>query len=236
MDEILKYFPELSDIQQEQFGRLGALYKEWNARINVISRKDIDNLYIHHVLHSLAIAKVYAFGEGTRIMDLGTGGGFPAIPLAIMFPKVHFHLVDRIAKKLRVCEEVSKAIGLKNITIQHNRGEDIQEQFDFVVSRGVMPMMDLFEIVQKNISKEEQNIVANGLICLKGGDLHDELARCADIVDIFSIADYFDETFFETKKVVYLPAVEALKLMPSTNPKAFMPKRIKQSVGKKRKK
>lgn len=234
MDEILKYFPELSDIQQDQFGRLGALYNEWNARINVISRKDIDNLYIHHVLHSLAIAKVYAFGEGTRIMDLGTGGGFPAIPLAIMFPKVHFYLVDRIAKKLRVCEEVGKAIGLKNITIQHNRGEDIHEQFDFVISRGVMPMMDLFEIVQKNISKEEKNIVSNGLICLKGGDLDDELARCADIVDIFSIADYFDEAFFETKKMVYLPAVEAAKLLPSTSPKTSKTKGSKQSFRKKK--
>lgn len=234
MDEILKYFPELSDIQQEQFGRLGSLYTEWNARINVISRKDIDNLYIHHVLHSLAIAKMYAFGEGTKIMDLGTGGGFPAIPLAIMFPKVHFHLVDRIAKKLRVCEEVAKAIGLKNVTIQHNRGEDIHEQFDFVVSRGVMPMMDLFEIVHKNISKEEQNIVANGLICLKGGDLKDELVRCADLVDVTAIADFFDEEFFETKKVVYLPADEAAKLLPKTPQKPSG--NNKSSARKKRKK
>ncbi len=234
MDEILKYFPELSDIQQEQFGHLGSLYTEWNARINVISRKDIDNLYMHHVLHSLAIAKVYAFGEGTKIMDLGTGGGFPAIPLAVMFPKVHFHLVDRIAKKLRVCEEVAKAIGLKNVTIQHNRGEDIREQFDFVVSRGVMPMMDLFEIVHKNISKEEQNIVANGLICLKGGDLKEELARCADLVDITAIADFFEEEFFETKKVVYLPADEAAKLLPASTQKPV--KKNKSSARKKRKK
>ncbi|MDD4418576.1 MAG: 16S rRNA (guanine(527)-N(7))-methyltransferase RsmG, partial [Bacteroides graminisolvens] len=168
MDIILKYFPDITEEQKKQFAALYDLYTEWNAKINVISRKDIENLYEHHVLHSLGIARVIQFRAGSRIMDLGTGGGFPGIPLAILFPEVHFHLVDSIGKKVRVATEVASAIGLKNVTFRHARAEEKKQTFDFVVSRAVMPLADLIKIIKKNISVKQQNALPNGLICLKG--------------------------------------------------------------------
>ena len=171
MDKILKYFPELTERQREQFEALDALYHDWNAKINVISRKDIDQLYEHHVLHSLAIAKVIRFRPGTRILDFGTGGGFPGIPLAILFPDCEFHLIDGTGKKIRVAQEVSQAIGLTNCHPKHMRGEDEKGQYDFVVSRAVMPLPDLVKIVRKNIARPQKNALPNGILCLKGGDL-----------------------------------------------------------------
>ena len=171
MEIILKYFPDLTEAQKQQFASLYDLYTDWNAKINVISRKDIENLYEHHVLHSLGIAKVIRFTPGTRIMDLGTGGGFPGIPLAILFPEVKFHLVDSIGKKVRVATEVANSIGLKNVTFRHARAEEEKQLFDFVVSRAVMPLADLLKIIRKNIASEQHNAMPNGLICLKGGEL-----------------------------------------------------------------
>ncbi|MGL4779347.1 MAG: 16S rRNA (guanine(527)-N(7))-methyltransferase RsmG [Bacteroidales bacterium] len=202
---IYKYFPNLNDTQKEQFKALYELYLEWNAKINVISRKDIDNLYEHHILHSLAIAKFISFTPGTKIMDLGTGGGFPGIPLAIMYPDVEFLLNDRINKKLTVGREVAQAIGLKNVSFRHCGAEEIKEKFDFVVSRAVMPLPDLIKIIRKNISKEQHNGIPNGLICLKGGDLIQELAPYRRVAIIEDIKDYFTEAFFETKNVIYVP-------------------------------
>ncbi len=205
MQLINKYFPSLSDVQKQQFAALDALYRDWNSKINVISRKDIDNLYEHHILHSLAIAELIRFKPGTSIMDLGTGGGFPGIPLAIMFPEAKFHLVDSIGKKIRVCEEVSKAIGLQNVTTQWCRAEEVQQQFHFVVSRAVMPLPDLVKIIRKSISKEKLNALPNGLICLKGGELEQEAKPFGKAAQITSLSEYFEEPFFETKKLVYLP-------------------------------
>ena len=205
MQLINKYFPSLSDVQKQQFAALDALYRDWNSKINVISRKDIDNLYEHHILHSLAIAELIRFKPGTNIMDLGTGGGFPGIPLAIMFPEATFHLVDSIGKKIRVCEEVSKAIGLQNVTTQWCRAEEVQQQFHFVVSRAVMPLPDLVKIIRKSISKEKLNALPNGLICLKGGELEQEAKPFGKAAQITSLSEYFEEPFFETKKLVYLP-------------------------------
>jgi len=205
MQLINKYFPSLSDVQKQQFAALDALYRDWNSKINVISRKDIDNLYEHHILHSLAIAELIRFKPGTSIMDLGTGGGFPGIPLAIMFPEATFHLVDSIGKKIRVCEEVSKAIGLQNVTTQWCRAEEVQQQFHFVVSRAVMPLPDLVKIIRKSISKEKLNALPNGLICLKGGKLEQEAKPFGKAAQITSLSEYFEEPFFETKKLVYLP-------------------------------
>jgi len=202
---LLKYFPTLTDRQQEQFAALNALYRDWNSKINVISRKDIDNLYEHHVLHSLAIAELIRFKPGTSIMDLGTGGGFPGIPLAIMFPEAKFHLVDSIGKKIRVCQEVSKALGLENVTTQWCRAEEVKEQFHFIVSRAVMPMPDLVKIIRKSICKEQFNGLPNGLICLKGGELEQEAKPFGKAAQITSLTEYFEEPFFETKKLVYLP-------------------------------
>ena len=202
---IAKYFPNLSDAQKDQFEALDALYHDWNSKINVISRKDIDNLYEHHVLHSLAIAELIRFKSGTHIMDLGTGGGFPGIPLAIMFPEAKFHLVDSIGKKIRVCEEVRNALGLQNVTTQWCRAEEVKEQFHFVVSRAVMPLPDLVKIVRKNISKEQFNGLPNGLICLKGGELEQEAKPYGKAAQITSLSEYFEEEFFTTKKLVYLP-------------------------------
>ena len=199
-----KYFP-LNDVQKEQFAALDALYRDWNSKINVISRKDIDNLYEHHVLHSLAIAELIRFKPGTRIMDLGTGGGFPGIPLAIMFPEVKFHLVDSIGKKIRVCEEVKNALGLQNVTTQWSRAEAVKEQFHFVVSRAVMPLPDLVKIVRKHICKEQINALPNGLICLKGGELEQEARPFGNAAQITNLSEYFEEEFFQTKKLVYLP-------------------------------
>lgn len=204
MEIIQKYFPELTDTQKEQFMALYDLYTDWNSKINVISRKDITNLYEHHVLHSLGIAKVINFRPGTEIMDLGTGGGFPGIPLAIMFPDTHFHLVDSIGKKVKVATEIASAIGLKNVTTRHCRAEEEKQLFDFVVSRAVMPLTDLLKIIRKNIKKEQSNALPNGLICLKGGELQNEVLPVKHQTVIYDLKDYFEEEFFETKKVVYV--------------------------------
>ena len=204
-DIILKYFPQLTEEQQRQFDALDALYREWNAKINVISRKDIDNLYEHHILHSLAIAKVINFRPGTEILDFGTGGGFPGIPLAILFPECKFKLIDGTGKKIRVAQEVAKAIGLKNCQPEHLRGEDEKGKYDFVVSRAVMPLPDLVKIVRKNIAKTQQNALPNGVICLKGGDLQAELRSFYKIVETTDISTFFKEEWFKEKHVIYLP-------------------------------
>ena len=204
MDIILKYFPDITEEQKKQFAALYDLYTEWNAKINVISRKDIENLYEHHVLHSLGIARVIQFRAGSRIMDLGTGGGFPGIPLAILFPEVHFHLVDSIGKKVRVATEVASAVGLKNVTFRHARAEEEKQTFDFVVSRAVMPLADLIKIIKKNISVKQQNALPNGLICLKGGELEHEAMPFKHKTVMHNLSDEFEEEFFKTKKVVYV--------------------------------
>ena len=204
MELIEKYFQKLSEKQSEQYKMLDALYHDWNAKINVISRKDIDNLYEHHVLHSLAIAQFIKFKEGTEFMDLGTGGGFPGIPLAIMFPNCHFHLVDSIGKKIKVCTEIAKDLGLSNVTFRHCRAEEEKGKFDYVVSRAVMPLADLIKIVRKNISPKQNNALPNGLICLKGGELEHETMPVKHSTVLTSISDFFEEPFFETKKVVYV--------------------------------
>ena len=204
MEIILKYFPDLTEAQKQQFAALYDLYTDWNAKINVISRKDIENLYEHHVLHSLGIAKVIRFTPGTRMMDLGTGGGFPGIPLAILFPEVKFHLVDSIGKKVRVATEVANSIGLKNVTVRHARDEEEKQLFDFVVSRAVMPLADLLKIIRKNIASEQHNAMPNGLICLKGGELANEAMPFKNKTMMYDLKDYFEEEFFETKKVVYV--------------------------------
>ena len=226
MEIINKYFPTLSAVQQERFAALDALYHDWNSKINVISRKDIDNLYEHHVLHSLGIAEIINFRPGTRVLDLGTGGGFPGIPLAIFFPEVHFHLVDSIGKKIRVCNEVISALDLENVTTQHARAEEIKyqkspkklrkgeepapaegllaERFDFVVSRAVMPLADLVKISRPHISQRQQNALPNGLIALKGGELEHEAAAVKSEKLITPLSDYFQEEYFQTKKVVYV--------------------------------
>lgn len=204
MDIILKYFPNLSEVQQQQFAALYDLYTDWNSKINVISRKDITNLYEHHVLHSLGIAKVMQFRPETTVMDLGTGGGFPGIPLAILFPETHFHLVDSIGKKVKVATEIANAIGLKNVTTRHCRAEEEKQLFDFVVSRAVMPLADLLKIIRKNIKKEQHNALPNGLICLKGGELEREVMPVKHQTLMYDLKDYFEEEFFETKNVVYV--------------------------------
>lgn len=208
MELINKYFPTLSDIQKEQFAQLGPLYEDWNAKINVISRKDITNLYEHHVLHSLGIAKAIRFRPGTTVMDLGTGGGFPGIPLAILFPDVQFHLVDSIGKKIHVATEVATAIGLKNVTLRHCRAEEEKQLFDFVVSRAVMPLADLIKIIRKNISKESKNSYPNGLICLKGGELQHEIGQFKHIADVTPLETVFKEDYFKGKKVVFVPVIK----------------------------
>lgn len=204
MELILKYFPDLTEEQKRQFAALYELYTDWNAKINVISRKDIENLYEHHVLHSLGIAKVINFKPGTKIMDLGTGGGFPGIPLAILFPEVRFHLIDSIGKKVRVATEVADSIGLKNVTFRHARAEEEKQTFDFVVSRAVMPLGDLMKIIRKNISSKQQNALPNGLICLKGGELEHEAMPFKNKTVLWDLKEFFEEEFFETKKVVYV--------------------------------
>lgn len=205
MDIILKYFPNLSDRQKEQFAALYNLYYDWNSKINVISRKDIENLYLHHVLHSLGIAKVITFRPGTTVMDMGCGGGFPGIPLAIMFPEVQFHLVDSIGKKVRVATEIAAAIGLNNVRATHSRAEEIKEKYNFVVSRAVMQLPELVKICRKNISKEQINALPNGIICLKGGDIQAETRSYKNMVEITELENIFDEDFFKDKKVVYIP-------------------------------
>ncbi len=204
MDIIQKYFPDMTDEQHRQYSMLQELYADWNAKINVISRKDIGNLYEHHVLHSLAIAKVIRFKAGSRVMDLGCGGGFPGVPLAIMFPDTTFHLVDSIGKKVRVAQAVSSAIGLKNVTLSHARGEEINTQYDFVVTRAVMSLVELMKCVRKNIGKTQQNALPNGIIALKGGEIDCEIAPMRSLCTTWELSDYFDEPYFETKKVVHV--------------------------------
>lgn len=209
MELILKYFPNLTELQQKQFAALDALYRDWNAKINVISRKDIDNLYERHVLHSLGLARVVNFRPSTQILDVGTGGGFPGIPLAILFPEVGFRLLDSIGKKIRVAAAVAEAIGLHNVSFAHGRAEEEQGRYDFVVSRGVMPLAELERVVRKNIAAEGRNALPNGLLCLKGGDLTAELQPFHHKAQVFPLSDEFEEEFFATKKVVYLPIVPA---------------------------
>ena len=202
---IKKYFPEITNGQEEQFEALGGLYSDWNSKINVISRKDIDNLYLHHVLHSLGIAKFIRFTSYTKVMDVGTGGGFPGIPLAILFPEVRFHLVDSIGKKITVAQSVADAIGLKNVTTRHCRIQEEKNIFDFVVSRAVMILPELIKIVRKNISKQQHNPLPNGIVCLKGGDLRKETLQFGRDVITTELIDFFDEEFFEAKKIIYIP-------------------------------
>ena len=205
METINRYFPNLSEKQKEQFAALYDLYYDWNNKINVISRKDIENLYLHHVLHSLAIAKVITLRPGTKVMDFGCGGGFPGIPLAIMFPDVQFHLVDSIGKKIRVATEIAAAIGLTNVRATHSRVEEIKEKYHFVVSRAVMQLPELIKICRKNIAKEQLNTLPNGVICLKGGDIQAEVQPFKNFADITELESIFSEEFFKDKKVVYVP-------------------------------
>ena len=204
MEIIKKYFNNLTEEQTEKISKLYDLYFDWNSKINVISRKDIENLYEHHVLHCMSIAKIINFREGTRIMDLGTGGGFPGIPLAIMFPETHFHLVDSIGKKIRVATEVASAIGLQNVTFSHARAEEIKDSYDFIVTRAVMPLVDLMKVARKNIGKEQKNSLPNGIIALKGGELEKEMASMQNICTTWDICTYFEEEFFMTKKIVHV--------------------------------
>ena len=202
---IYRYFPSLTNIQLQQFAALGELYRDWNTKINVISRKDIDQLYEHHVLHSLAIAKIINFRPGTRILDFGTGGGFPGVPLSILFPDCHFKLIDGTGKKIRVAQEVCNAIGLKNCAPTHLRGEDEKDKYDFIVSRAVMPLSDLVKLMRKNISKTSQNALPNGVLCLKGGNLQAELQPYHKIVEATEISQFFMEEWFKEKFIIYLP-------------------------------
>jgi 16S rRNA (guanine527-N7)-methyltransferase len=204
-NSILKYFPEITPTQIEQFSKMGKLYPEWNAKINVISRKDIDNLYMNHILHSLSIAKFFTPVDGTTFLDMGTGGGFPGIPLATMFPNCQFHLIDRIGKKIKVAMSIAEEIGLKNVTFQHGDIGECRKKYDFVVSRAVMRLDELLPLIRKNISKENKNKYQNGLICLKGGVLDDEMAAVNYPVIDFPITEFFNEPFFETKKIIYVP-------------------------------
>ena len=205
MNIITKYFTDITDVQRRQFDALYELYQDWNSKINVISRKDIDNLYEHHVLHSLAIAKTIKFKDDTDILDFGTGGGFPGIPLAILFPNCRFQLIDGTGKKIRVATEVANAIGLKNCTPVHKRGEEEKGKYDFVVSRAVMPLPDLERIVRKNISDKQRNSMPNGIICLKGGNVEGEIQPFRKYVEVTEISQWFDEEWFKEKFVIYLP-------------------------------
>lgn len=201
---IFQYFKDINDEQRAQFRALGPLYQEWNAKINVISRKDIDYLYMHHVLHSLGIAKVVNFRQGSNILDIGTGGGFPGIPLAILFPNCKFKLIDSIGKKTRVAAAVANAIGLKNVVVEHRNVIEEKNKYDFVVSRAVMNASDLVKLIRKNVSKEQRNALPNGLICLKGGDMTEEVAPFKNHSEIWDLKSYFDDEFFDTKKVMYI--------------------------------
>jgi 16S rRNA (guanine527-N7)-methyltransferase len=204
MNIILKYFPNLTALQKEQFGNLMELYTHWNNQINVISRKDIDLLYERHVLHSLGIAKVTTFAPGSKILDVGTGGGFPGIPLAILFPEVDFFLVDSIGKKIKVVNEVAAGLGLKNVRTAHERAEKINEQFDFIVSRAVTEFPEFYNWIKNKVSKKQINAFENGILYLKGGDLSQELKSFKNRYLLFELKNYFEEEFFETKKVVYM--------------------------------
>ena len=208
MIEVLtKYFPELTNKQQEQFAVLYNLYVDWNSKINVISRKDIENLYEHHVLHSLAIAKFINFQDDTNVLDFGTGGGFPGIPLAIMFPNANFKLIDGTGKKIKVANEVANAIGLENVLPQHKRGEEEKGKFDFIVSRAVMPLPDLMRIVRKNIAADNHNALENGVIVLKGGNLQEELQLFKKIAVMEELSQWFSEEWFKEKNLVYVPRI-----------------------------
>ncbi len=202
---ILSYFPTLSEKQIEQFDRLQELYDDWNSKINVISRKDMEHFYIHHVLHSLGIAKVTTFQPGTKILDIGTGGGFPGIPLAILFPEVHFHLVDSIGKKINVVKEVARALKLSNVEAQQARAEELVRKYDFVVSRAVTRMANFYPWVKGKIKLEDFNEFQNGILYLKGGDVDEEMEELDKSYVSYHLEDYFKEDFFETKKVVYMP-------------------------------
>jgi 16S rRNA (guanine527-N7)-methyltransferase len=204
MELILKYFPNLTEDQISKFKKLESLYQDWNLKINVVSRKDIDELYLRHVLHSLGIAKVITFNDGSKILDVGTGGGFPGIPLAIMFPNCSFHLVDSIAKKLKVVDEVVEGLGLTNVKTTHSRVEDIHDTYDFIVSRAVAAMPTFVHWTKGKIAKKQNHELKNGIIYLKGGDLTEELQDYKTAV-VYNLNEFFEEDFFETKKVVYLP-------------------------------
>ena len=207
VEVIKKYFSGLSELQISQFEQLGALYPEWNEKINVISRKDIENLYVNHILHSLGIAKFIDFKNGSKVLDMGTGGGFPGIALAILFPEVKFHLVDRIGKKIKVAQDIADKIGLKNVTTQHGDVKEVKGTFDFVVSRAVMNLDDLVNVVRRSVSRTCINAYPNGLVCLKGGDLQAEVKKYNNLAMISDLSDYFAEPFFETKKVVYVQLI-----------------------------
>lgn len=204
-DVVFKYFPSLTEEQKSQFAQLGTLYPEWNEKINVISRKDIDNLYVNHVLHSLAIGKFLSPSKGTTFLDMGTGGGFPGIPLAILFPDCTFHLIDRIGKKIKVAQSIADAIGLRNVSFQHGDIGECRNKFDFVVSRAVMRLDELVPLIRKNVAHLQRNSIPNGLICLKGGDLREELKLAKGSPMSEAISLYFSEPFFETKRLVYFP-------------------------------
>ncbi len=205
INSVLKYFPNLTEIQIKQFELMGKLYPEWNAKINVISRKDIDNLYMNHILHSLSIARFFTPVAGTTFLDMGTGGGFPGIPLATMFPDCQFHLIDRIGKKIKVATAIANEIGLKNVTFQHGDIGECRKKYDFVVSRAVMRLDELLPLIKKNVSKENKNHYQNGLICLKGGDLDSEMSSVTFPVIDYPLTEFFNEPFFETKKIIYVP-------------------------------
>jgi 16S rRNA (guanine527-N7)-methyltransferase len=205
MELILKYFPDLTDVQRDKFSRLEALYQDWNSKVNVISRQDIDTLYERHVLHSLGIAKVIQFKPGTSVLDVGTGGGFPGIPLAIMFPDTQFHLVDSIGKKIRVVQEIAAELDLKNVKAEQVRAEKLEDTYEFVVSRAVTRMAPFVGWVRKNISRNSFHPIRNGILYLKGGDLTEELAELTMKTRSYDLSDFFEEEFFETKKVVYVP-------------------------------
>lgn len=203
IDNILRHFPHLSDRQKEQYELMCRLYPEWNEKINVISRKDIDNIEVNHVLHSLAIAKFISFKPGSRVLDFGCGGGLPGLPLAVFFPDTHFHLIDRVGKKIKVAREIAEALGLENVSFMHGDSGECHDLFDFVVSRAVMPQAELVKLSRKNISKTQRNALPNGVISLKGGDLQAELRPLKAMTEVVDVKNYFDEPYFDTKKIVY---------------------------------
>lgn len=205
VDIIFRYFPQVTDVQKKQFAQLFDLYREWNDKINVVSRKDIDNLYVNHVLHSLGIAKVNSFLPGSRVLDVGTGGGFPGIPLAILFPETQFHLVDSIGKKITVVRAVSEGVGLKNVKAEQIRAEEIKGEYEFVVSRAVTRLKEFYGWIHRKVKKESIHELKNGILYLKGGDLQEELAEARKAYTLYNLSDYFTEEFFETKKVVHVP-------------------------------